>query len=67
MDEFTMTVVVQIDLSCALTALSLAHVTSLTEILLAHIVTNIAFALPVYTHMPKETECFGHLTLRFQC
>jgi hypothetical protein len=45
MDEYGMTVVVQIDSSCELTALTLTRMTSLTEILLPHFVTNIAFAL----------------------
>jgi hypothetical protein len=65
MDEFGMTVVIQIDSSCALTAPSMTHMTSLTYILLPHFVTNIAFALSVNTQLQKETEYFGRLTVRF--
>jgi len=65
MDEYGMTVVVQIDSSCALTALSMTHMKSLTKILLAHFVTNIAFNLSLNSRLQKETERVGHLTAKF--
>jgi len=65
MDECSMMVVIQIDLSGALTALSMTRMTSLTQILLAHFVTNIAFTLSLNSHLQNETERFGHLTARF--
>jgi len=65
MDEFSMMVVVQIDSGCALTILSITRMTSLTQILLANFVTNIAFALSLNSHMQKETEHLGRLTVRF--
>jgi len=65
MDECSMTVVVQIDSSCVLTTLSMTRMTSLTYILLAHFVTNIAFALSLNSHLENEKERFGHLTVRF--
>jgi hypothetical protein len=65
MDEFSMTVVVQIDSSCTLTALSMTCMTSLTEIVLAHFVTNIAFALSLNSHLQKQTERFDHRTVQF--
>jgi hypothetical protein len=45
MDECSMTVVVQIDLSGALTPLSMIRMTSLLQNLLAHFITNISFAV----------------------
>ena len=39
--------------------------TSLTEILLAHFVTNIGFALSLNGNLQKETTHFGRLTVRF--
>jgi hypothetical protein len=45
MDAYGMTVVVQIDWSCALTARSMTRMTSVTQILIAHFVTTIAVAL----------------------
>jgi len=63
MDEISMTVVVQIDSLCALTALSMTHMTSLTQIVLAHVVMNIAFALSLNSHLQKETAHFGRLTV----
>jgi len=65
MDEYGMTAVVYIDSSCALTALPMTRMTSLTEILLAHFVTNIAFALSLKSHLQNQTERDGHLTTRF--
>jgi hypothetical protein len=62
MDECSMTVVVQIDSSCALTALSMTRMTSLS---LIHFVNNIAFALSLNSHFPTETECLGCLTVQF--
>ena len=62
MDKFSITVVVQIDSSCALTALSMTCMTSLTEILLAHFLTNIAWALSNNSHLQKDTEFDGRLT-----
>ena len=59
MDEVSMTVVVQIDSSCALTVLSMTRVTLLMSIQLAHFVTNIAFALSLNSYLLKETVCFG--------
>jgi hypothetical protein len=64
MDEFSMRVVEKIDLSCALTALSMTRMTSLTKILLVHFITNITFALSLNSHMQKEPEHFGRLTVR---
>jgi len=60
-----MTVDVQIDWSCALTDLSMTRMTLFTSILLAYFFTNIAFALSLNSHMQKETECLGRLTVRF--
>jgi hypothetical protein len=60
-----MTVHIQIDSSCTLTALSITLMTSLTEILLAHFVTNIAFGLSFNSCMQKGTECVAHVTVRF--
>jgi hypothetical protein len=65
MDEYGMTVVVQIDSSCTLTALSMTTMTSLTYILLAHFVTNIGFALSLNSHLQNKTERDGRLTARF--
>jgi hypothetical protein len=65
LDELSMTVVVQIDSSCALTALSMTRMTSLTYILSAHCVKNIGFALSLNSALLKETERFGSLTVRF--
>ena len=65
MDGFSMTVVIQINSSYALTALSMTRMTSLTYVLLAYFVTNFAFALSLNSHMQKETELLGHLTVRF--
>jgi hypothetical protein len=60
-----MTVVVQLDLSSALTALSMTRMTSLTSILLALYVTIIAFVLTLDSYLKKETEHVGCLTVRF--
>jgi hypothetical protein len=60
-----MTVAIQIDSSCSLTALSMIRMTSLTYILLAHSITNIAFALSINSNLQKETECVGRPTVRF--
>jgi hypothetical protein len=65
MDEYGMTAVVQIDSSCALTALPMTRMTSLPEILLAHCVTNIAFALSLNRYSQNKTERDGRLTARF--
>jgi len=65
MDEFSMMVVVQINSSCTLTAPSMTRMTSLTQILLAHFVTNIAFALSLHSHLQKETAHFGRLKVLF--
>jgi hypothetical protein len=65
MDEYSMTVVVQIDLACELTALTLTRMTSLTEILLAHFVTNIAFALSLNSHLQNKIERDGRFTAQF--
>jgi hypothetical protein len=62
MDEFGMTVVVQINSSCELTALPLTRMTSLTEILLTHFDTNIAFAWSLNSHLQNKIERDGHLT-----
>jgi hypothetical protein len=59
-----MTVVVQIDSSGALTSLSMTRITSLTEILLAHVIIKIALALSLNSHLQKETEHDGRLTDR---
>jgi hypothetical protein len=58
MDECSMTVVIQIDWSRVLTALSMTRITSLTKILLPHFVTNIAFASSLNSHLEKETDRF---------
>jgi hypothetical protein len=65
MDGFDMTVGVQIDSSCALSAVSMTRITALTDILLAHFVTSIACTLSLNSHLQKETERFGHLTVQF--
>jgi hypothetical protein len=65
MDEYSMSVVVQIDSSCALTALPMTRMTSLSKIVLAHFVSNIAFALSLNSHLQNKTECDGCLTARF--
>jgi len=65
MDEFSMTVVGQIHSSCALTALSMTRMTSLTYISLAHLVTNIAFALSLNSQLQKETVHFGSPKVQF--
>jgi hypothetical protein len=65
MDEYGMTVVVQINLACELTALTLTHMTSLTEILLPHFITNIALALSLNSHLQNKIERDGRLTARF--
>jgi hypothetical protein len=64
MDEFSLTVVIQNDSSCALTAHSMTRMTSLTYILLAYFIRNIAFALSLYSHRQMETEYSGHLAVR---
>jgi hypothetical protein len=66
MDELSITVVVQIDLSCTQPTLSMTRMTSLTYILLAHCVTNIAFSLSLNSHLQKESERDGHLTTQFE-
>jgi hypothetical protein len=65
MNEISMMVVITIDSSYALTALFMTPMTSLTYILLAHFVTNIAFALLLNSHLQKETIRFGRLTVQF--
>jgi len=60
-----MMVVVQINSSGLLTARFMICMTSLTEILLAHCVTNIAITLSHNSHLQKETECDGRLTAQF--
>ena len=65
MDECSMTVVIQIDSSWAPSALSITRMISLTLILLAHFITNIAFALSLNIHLEIETELFGCFTVRF--
>jgi len=65
MDECSMTVVIQIDSSGTLNALSLTRMTSVSKILLAHFVTNVAFTLSLNSHLQNETERFGRLTVRF--
>jgi hypothetical protein len=64
-DECSLTVVVGIDLSCALTALSMTRMTSLTKILLALFVTNIAFALSLNSYLQKETKRVGRHSVQF--
>jgi hypothetical protein len=65
MYEYGMTVVVQIDLPCALTTLPMTHMTSLTLILLAHFVSNITFALSVNSQLQNKIKCDRRLTARF--
>jgi hypothetical protein len=65
MDEYGMTVVVQIDLSCELTACTLLRMTSLTETLAAHFVTNIRLALSFNSNLQNIIERDGRLTARF--
>jgi hypothetical protein len=65
MDEYGMMVVVQINSSCTLTALPMTHMTSLTKILVAHFVTNIAFALSLNRNLQNKIECDGRHTARF--
>jgi hypothetical protein len=65
MAEYGMTVVVQIDLACELTALTLTCMTSLTEILLANFVTNIDLALSLNSHLQNKIERDGRLRARF--
>jgi hypothetical protein len=65
MDKYGMTAVVQIDSSCALTALPMIRMTSLTSILLEHFIYNIAFALSLNSHLQNKTERDGCLTARF--
>ena len=60
-----MTVVVQIDSSCELTALTLTRMKSLTEIFLAHFVANIAFALSLSSHLQNTIERDGCFKARF--
>ena len=60
-----MTAVVQIDSSCALTALPMPGMTSLTDIFLAHFVTKIALALSLNSQLQNKTERDGRLTARF--
>jgi hypothetical protein len=43
----------------------MAPMTSLTEMLLAHFVTSIAFTLLPSSHVQTETECFGRLKVLF--
>jgi len=66
MHEYGTTVVIQINSSGTATALSMKHMTSLTLIVLAHFVTNIAFALSLNSHVQIKTERDGHLTTRFE-
>ena len=61
-----MTVDIQIDSSSALTAHSMRHMISLTYILLAHFITNSAFALSPNSSLQKETERVGSLTVQFR-
>jgi hypothetical protein len=65
MYEYGMMVVVQIDLSCALTTLPMTHLTSLTLILLAYFVANITFALSVNSQLQNKVKCDRRLTGRF--
>ena len=65
MDEYGMTVVVQIDSSSTLTTLPLTCMTSLTQILLAHFVTNIAFGLSFNSDLQNKMERDSCLTARF--
>jgi hypothetical protein len=65
MDEYGMTAVVQMNSSCALTALPTTPMTSLTWNLLGDFVTNIAFAWPFSSHLQNKTEHDGHLKTRF--
>jgi hypothetical protein len=62
-----MTVVVQIESSWPLNAWSMTRMKSLRYILLAHFVTNIAFALSLKSHMQKDSQRCGCLTVRFGC
>jgi hypothetical protein len=62
---YGMTVVVQIDSSCTLTALPMTCMTSLTSILLAYFVINIAFALWHNSHLQNKIKCDGCLKARF--
>jgi hypothetical protein len=64
-DEYGMTVVILIDVSCALTALPMTRMTSLIEILIAHFITNIAIGLSLNSHLQNKIECDGRLTARF--
>jgi hypothetical protein len=57
-----MMVVVQINVSGPLTMLSMTRMISLTLILIAHFVTNIAFALSLNSPLQKESERDGRLT-----
>jgi hypothetical protein len=61
MDEYDITVVVQIDSSGELTTPTLTRLTALTYILLAHFVTNIAFALSLNSHLQNEIKRDGRL------
>jgi hypothetical protein len=64
MDEYDMTVVIQIDFSCALSALPKTRMTSLSYTLLAYSFTNIADALALNSHLQNQTERDGRLTAR---
>jgi hypothetical protein len=66
MDEYVMTVVVQIDSACELTALPLTRMTSLTKILFAHFITNIALALSLNSQLRNKIEHDGHHTALFR-
>jgi hypothetical protein len=65
MDEYGMTVVIQIDSPCELAAVPLTLMTALTQNLLAHFVTNNAFALSLNIHLQNKIEHDGRLTARF--
>jgi hypothetical protein len=65
MDEYGMTVAIQINSSCALTALSMTCMKSITSIFFAHFVTNIAIALSLDSHLQNKTDRDGCLTARF--
>jgi hypothetical protein len=56
MDEYGMTVFVQTDSYRALTDVSMTHMTSLTQILLGYLFTNIASTLSLNSHLLMQIE-----------
>jgi len=66
MDECSMTVVIQTDSYCALTALSMTRMTSLSDILLVYFVANITFAISLNNHWQREIEFISHRKARFR-